>query len=41
LYDAHDPNQTFEETMFLPNNTGIYRGDTERDHEFQARVNEY
>jgi hypothetical protein len=41
LFDAYDPDRTFEETKFLPDNTGIYRGDTETDQEFQARVNDY
>ena len=41
LHDAHDPDQNFEETEFMPTNTNIMRGDTERDHEFQLRVNDY
>ena len=40
LFNAYE-GDFVENVRFLPSNSGIYRGDTERDHEIQARINAY
>src|SRR5687768_2568475 len=40
LYNVYRGDE-LENIEFFPTNTGIYRGDVERDHEIQGRVNSY